>query len=248
MKTVLVGIGCVVVVSWIYLLSGAGMPTMEMGGGKMMLMPPPSWSIGYAAVIFAMWSIMMVAMMIPSAAPTILRLASRAEEHASRMSGVVTAAFFTAGYLIVWTGFSAVATTAQWGFDSAHLLSNSMTIRSEAAAGLIVIAVGLYQLSAVKKSCLRRCCSSVNLLADDQVRSPSAAVRAGVAYGISCLGCCWALMCLLFVVGVMNLLWIAAIAICVLAEKTLASGLGIARVTAVGLIGWGTVALAIAIR
>jgi predicted metal-binding membrane protein len=240
MKAVLVGVACVVAASWIYLLAGAGMPAMDMGGGKVMLMPPPSWSIGYAAVTFAMWSIMMVAMMLPTAAPTIIRIAGRAD-------GVSSAAFFAAGYLIVWIAFSAAATMAQWAFDSAHLLSDAMAIRSEVAAGLIVVAAGLYQLSRVKRTCLRRCCSSNNLLANVQTQSSSAAARAGVTYGISCLGCCWALMCLLFVAGVMNIFWIAAITICVFAEKTLPSGLLIARVTAVGLIGWGSVALAVAV-
>jgi predicted metal-binding membrane protein len=241
MKTVLAAIACIVAVSWIYLLAGAGMPQMDMGGGKVMLMPPPSWSIGYAAVIFAMWTIMMVAMMLPSAASTILRVANRAH-------GLSIAALFTCGYLIVWTGFSAVATMAQWGFDSAHLLSDSMAIRSEVAAGLVVVAAGLYQLSPLKRNCLQRCCASRNVLADDQNRSAAAALHAGLAYGISCLGCCWALMCLLFVVGVMNILWIAAIAVLVLAEKTLPWGLRIARVAAVGLIGWGSVTLAVVIR
>jgi predicted metal-binding membrane protein len=183
---------------------------------------------------------MMVAMMIPSAAPVIVRVASRAQ-------GFSTAALFTLGYLIVWTIFSAVATTAQWAFDSAHVLSDAMAIRSEVTAGLIVVAAGLYQLSPLKRNCLRRCCSSKSLLGDDQKRSPSAAVRAGLTYGVSCLGCCWALMCLLFVVGVMNILWIAAIAVLVLAEKTLPWGLRLARIAAVGLIGWGSVTLAIAV-
>ena len=110
-----------------------------------------------------------------------------------------------------------------------------------------MIAAGFYQLSPVKRSCLRRCCSSKNLLGDDQIRSPSVAVRAGLNYGVSCLGCCWALMCLLFVVGVMNILWIAVIAVWVLAEKSLPWGLRIARVTAIGLIGWGSVVLASAV-
>src|SRR5580704_7409871 len=107
MKPALAVLACIVAVSWIYLLAGAGMPTMDMGGGKVMLMTPPSWSIGCAAVTFAMWSIMMVAMMTPSATPSILRIASSAE-------GIATPAFFTIGYLIVWLGFSAVATAAQW--------------------------------------------------------------------------------------------------------------------------------------
>ena len=164
MKTVLAALAGIVAVSWIYLLAGAGMPTMDMGGGKVMLMPPPSWSVGYAAIIFVMWTIMMVAMMIPSAAPTILRVANRAH-------GLTIAAFFTSGYLIVWTGFSALATVAQWAFDSAHVLSDSMAIRSEVAAGLIVVAAGLYQLSPVKRNCLRRCCSSKNLFGDDRTTS-----------------------------------------------------------------------------
>jgi predicted metal-binding membrane protein len=247
MKPVLAGIACIVAASWIYLLSGAGMPTMDIGGGNVMLMPPPSWSVGYAAVIFAMWSIMMVAMMLPTAAPVILRLAGSAEKQPTRVSGISAATCFIGGYLLVWIGFSAAATMAQWAFDSAHLLSDSMAIRSEVAAGLIVVAAGLYQLSPVKRTCLRRCCSSNNLLANEQTQSPSAAARAGVTYGISCLGCCWALMCLLFVVGVMNIFWIGAIAVLVLAEKTLPWGLRLARIAAVGLIGWGSVALATAV-
>ena len=241
MKPVLAALACIVAVSWVYLLSGAGMPTMDMGGGKVMLMPPPSWSVGYAAITFAMWSIMMVAMMIPSAAPVIVRVASGAQ-------GFSTAALFMMGYLIVWTIFSAVATTAQWAFDCTHVLSDAMAIRSEVAAGLIVLAASLYQLSPLKRNCLRRCCSSKNLIDDDKKRSPSAALRAGLSYGVSCLGCCWALMCLLFVVGVMNLYWIAAITIWVLAEKPLPWGLRIARVTAIALMGWGSVAIAIGVR
>jgi predicted metal-binding membrane protein len=240
MKPVLAALACIVAVSWIYILSGAGMPTMDMGGGKVMLMLPPSWSIGYAAITFAMWSIMMIAMMLPSAAQVILRVASGAQ-------GFSNAALFTVGYLIVWTIFSAVATTAQWAFDSTRVLSDAMAIRSEVAAGLIVVAAGLYQLTPLKRNCLRRCCSSKSLLGDDQNRSPSA-VRAGLSYGVSCLGCCWALMCLLFVVGVMNIFWIAAIAVLVLAEKTLPWGLRLARIAAVGLIGWGSIALAIGVR
>jgi predicted metal-binding membrane protein len=240
MKPALAGIACIIAVSWIYLLAGAGMPTMDMGAGKVMLMPPPSWSVGYATITFAMWSIMMIAMMIPSAAPVIVRVASGAQ-------GFSTAALFTLGYLIVWTIFSAVATTAQWAFDSAHVLSDAMALRSEVLAGLVIVAAGVYQLSPLKRNCLRRCCSSKSHLGDDQNRRPSAALQAGLTYGVSCLGCCWALMCLLFVVGVMNIFWIGAIAVLVLAEKTLPWRLRIARVTAVGLIGWGSVSIALSV-
>jgi len=245
MKGVLVGIVGIVAISWLYLLSGAGMSMekMDMGGGKTMLMPP-TWSIGYAALTFAMWTIMMVAMMLPTAASTVLRVANLAKEHPEPPSGVSTATLFTLGYLVIWTVFSAIATTTQWALDSAHLLSDAMTIRSEATASLFVVAAGLYQLSSMKLNCLRRCCASKDT--HEQRHSPWGVIRDGMTYGISCLGCCWGLMCLLFVGGVMNMIWIAAITLWVLSEKTLPWGLRIARIGAVGLIGWGSIALAIA--
>src|SRR5262249_1122026 len=123
MKRVVCGIVCSVAIAWIYLLSGAGMTMekMDMGGGKTMLMAP-SWSAGCTAVIFAMWTVMMVAMMLPSAAPVIVRLARAAEKHPAPMNGIWTAVFFTIGYLMVWIGFSAAATLTQWALDSAHML------------------------------------------------------------------------------------------------------------------------------
>ena len=242
MKTVtLAGIALIVGLAWLYLFSGAGMPKMDMGNGKVMLMPPPIWNVHYAALMFAMWTIMMVAMMIPSAAPVIVWDADRPEE-------IVPAAFFTVGYVIVWTAFSAVATFAQYLFDSAHLLSDAMAIRNEAAAGAIIIAIGLYQLSGTKRNCLTRCCSALKTCAEEAGTGSMASIQRGVRYGISCLGCCWLMMCLLFVVGVMNVAWIAVITVWVLAEKTLPWGLSIARVTAVGLVGWGSVALVFALR
>lgn len=239
--TTLAAIALIAGLSWLYLFSGAGMPKMDMGGGKAMLMPPPSWNVHYATLMFAMWTIMMIAMMLPSAAPVIIRVADRYNE-------IAPAAFFTLGYLIVWTGFSAVATCAQYLFDSAHLLSDAMAIRNGAAAAVIVFGAGLYQVSSVKRNCLARCCASINSLTVEPKRRSLAAVPTGIRYGISCLGCCWPLICLLFVVGVMNIVWIAAIAIWVLAEKTLPWGVSIARVGAVGLVGWGSVALAMALR
>ena len=222
MKTVVAALACIVACLWIDLLAGAGMPKMDMGGGNVMLMPPPSWTVGYAAIIFAMWTIMMVAMMLPSAATTILRVANRAH-------GLSIAAFFTAGYLIVWTGFSAVATMAQWAFDPAHVLSDSMALRSGVAAGLIVIAAGLYQLSpretklpapllliekiysatieqkqpSVGRAALPASMSRIKKAGTRPAHNhKSTVMRQGICYGFSpCLGCCWAMMCLLVVVG-----------------------------------------------
>src|SRR5260370_39969406 len=137
-----------------------------------------------------MGMVVMIGMVLTSGAVTILGIARRGE-------GGSTGASFTLGYLFVWAGFSAVATMVQWAFDSAHVLSEMMAIRSVVAAGLIIVAVGIYQLSETKRSCLRRCCSSKSLIADDQSLRASAAIPAGLTYGISSLGCCWALIFLL---------------------------------------------------
>ena len=245
---VLFGLVCVVAIAWIYLLAGAGveMEQMGMGGGKMMLMSP-AWRPSYAALVFAMWAIMMVAMMLPSAAPAILKAVSLAHERPEGVGGIPTALFFAAGYLMVWTGFSFAATLLQWALDSAHLLSETMAIRSRVVAGVLVILVGLYQLTPLKQTFLRRCRSSVRCLAEDQHQSAWAIVRQGMQHGVSCLGCCSGLMCLSFVGGLMNTLWMAVVALWVLAEKTLPWGSCTARLTGAVLVAWGSVSLAIAV-
>jgi len=128
---VLFGLVCVVAIAWIYLLAGVGveMEQMGMGGGKMMLMSP-TWRPSYAALVFAMWAIMMVAMMLPSAAPAILKAVSLAHKRPEGVGGISTALFFAAGYLIVWTGFNFAATLLQWAPDSAHLLPNRSSWRT----------------------------------------------------------------------------------------------------------------------
>lgn len=210
-----IAIAGVVVLAWAWLLAGAsvGMEEMDMGGGNMMLMRP-EWTLGYAALVFLMWVAMMVAMMLPGAAPAIL--------------GAASPLSFAAGYLAVWSGFSVAATLAQFALDRSNLLSEAMALGSGVAAGLVILAVGLYQLTPWKRSCLRRC----------------KAARDGLRYGASCLGCCWAPMTLLFVAGLMNLLWVAAIALWVSAEKLLPQGERVARLAGAGLMVWGGVLFA----
>jgi len=246
-RKVLFGLVCVVAIGWIYLLAGAGvgMDQVHMGGGEMTLMRP-AWTPGHAALVFVMWAIMMVAIMLPSAAPTILQVAGLAHRRPGRARGVPRALFFTAGYLMVWTGFSFAATLLQWALDSAHLLSETMAIRSGVFAGLLVIAVALYQLTPLKQTSLRRCRASVGCLAEDQRGDVRGIVWQGMRYGVSCLGCCSGLMCLAFVGGLMNVAWMVIIALWVLAEKTLPWGSRMARLTAAGLVAWGSISLAIA--
>jgi predicted metal-binding membrane protein len=239
---VLSSLACVIAIAWVYLLLGAGieMDEMDMGGGQIMLMVPP-WTPGYAALIFVMWSIMMMAMMLPSAAPTILLVSALARNHS--ITSVPTAGLFTLGYMLVWVGFSLAATLLQWGLDSAGVLSEAMAARSAAVAGCVLIAAGIYQWTHLKQACLRHCRSPLAFLLHHWRKGVWGAVTNGVRHGFFCLGCCWMLMVLLFVGGLMNLLWIGALALLVLIEKTLPWGGRTSRVTGVALVAWGTVTL-----
>jgi predicted metal-binding membrane protein len=244
---VLVGLAALIATSWIYLLLGAGieMDKMDMGGGAIMLMAP-AWTVGHAALVLLMWAVMMTAMMLPGAAPAILRVVGLAHEQADRTGGVAAALRFTAGYLMIWIAFSIAATLLQWGLDSAGLLSETMAIGGPAVAAALVAAVGLYQLTPLKQACLRHCRACADCLPGNATESAGGMVERGLRYGISCLGCCGALMGLLFVGGVMNVVWMVAIAIGVLAEKLLPRGAGAARLAGAGLIAWGGIALAVA--
>ena len=147
---------------------------------------------------------------------------------------------------MVWTGFSFAATFLQWILDSRNLLSETMAIRDGVIAALLVLAVGLFQLTPLKRTCLRRCRSPMRSLSEDQLRSVGAIWRLGLRDGVSCLGCCWALMCLLFVGGLMNSFWMVAIAFWVFAEKILPWGDRASFLGAAGLVAWGGASLAIA--
>jgi len=238
---VIFGLVFTVALAWIYTLADAGMQRMDMGGGEMPMRL--EWTAAYATLVFTMWAVMMVAMMLPGAAPTILRVARLAHQRSEGIEGIPAALAFTAGYLSIWMGFSFAATLAQWTLDSADLLLDTMALRSGVATGALVIGIGLYQLSPLKRSCLARCSALSGRVAADQHLSARAIAWLGMRYGMSCLGCCWVLMLLLFVGGLMNVLWIAAIALLVIAEKNLPWGSRIALLAGAGLIAWGGVSL-----
>ena len=236
---VLGGLLTVAASAWIYLLLGAGieMQMMDMGGGQMMAMSP-EWTLGYGTLIFAMWAVMMVAMMLPSAAPAVLLVTAL-----DRQSGVTGAwgrsALFASGYLLVWFGFSLAATLLQAALAGLGLLSETMAASNRALAGGVLVAAGLYQWTPLKNACLAHCRSPIEFLVRHWRNGSSGAVVAGVRHGLFCLGCCWMLMALLFVGGLMNLASIAAIAVLVLIEKTLPWGGRISLITGLVLIGWG---------
>jgi predicted metal-binding membrane protein len=244
-------IGClafVVLLAWTYLLLGAdvGPEMMDMGAGQMMAMPP-EWSLAYGLVIFAMWAVMMLAMMLPSAAPVTLLVASVARKRATADDAVhVSTALFVLGYLSVWLAFAAAATTMQWALDEVGLLSETMAFGNIVLAGSVLVAAGIYQWTPLKEACLRHCRSPLDFILFHWRDDALGAVASGIRHGFFCLGCCWMLMALLFVGGIMNFAWIAGIALLVLIEKTLPWGRRVSQLTGAVLVVWGAVTLAMA--
>ncbi len=241
--------------SW-YTIAGIGMnmSAVEMTRmarpiGEPMQMPVDRpWSLPYALLIFLMWWVMMIAMMTPSAAPVVLLFLALKRVGADKANAARLSLLFLAGYLIAWGGFSLLATLAQWGLEQVGLSDGPMmTVRSKAFAGFVLIAAGLYQLSSLKSACLRHCQSPARFLAEHNRPGASGAFSMGVIHGTFCLGCCWALMLLLFVGGIMNLYWIVAIAIYVALEKLLPRARWLIPATGIGLIATGAWVLASAI-
>jgi predicted metal-binding membrane protein len=245
---VLGSLALVVALAWLWLWLGAGidMEEMDMGGGQMMLMLP-EWSVSYGLVVFAMWAVMMVAMMLPSAAPVTLLVANIARNRAASGGGAgAGTVFFVIGYLAVWTAFAAFATLLQWGLDEAGLMSDTMALANRIAAGVVLIVAGIYQWTPLKEACLRHCRSPLQFLLFHWREGRLGALTSGIGHGAYCLGCCWMLMALLFVGGIMNLAWIAAIALLVLIEKTVPRGAWLGRAIGALLIVGGAATLAMA--
>ncbi len=212
----------------------AGMAGMrDMPGMTMSGTAAPSG--GRFAIAAAMWLAMMVAMMLPSAAPMIL-LYARASTYGTEPARPHTASFL-GGYLAVWGAFALLAAALQAALEGAGLVgAETMALHSREASGAILLAVGLYQLSPVKNACLRQCRGPAAFLARHYRPRPVGALRMGLIHGAYCIGCCWLLMALLFVGGVMNLAWIAFLTLLVAAEKLLPHGGRIALASGVACI------------
>lgn len=240
--------------AWIFVLTGAGMDGfmsagrdgsgMAMSG---MTMPAASWSATYFLAMLIMWTVMMMAMMLPGAAPMMLLFATLERKQRERSTPYVPTSLFTLGYAVVWLGFSALATTAQWELGRLALLSSALAVTNAVLAGFVLLAAGAYQLSSLKETCLRNCRSPLDFLTRHWRGGRRGAVVMGLVHGLYCLGCCWMLMMLLFVGGIMNFLWVAGIAVYVLLEKTLPAGRWMGSAAGILLIGWGGVALALAL-
>jgi predicted metal-binding membrane protein len=249
---VIAGLVAVVAISWIWILLGAG---MGMNAGAMsggpgisdmagMVMKPAIWGVGYAGLMFAMWWVMMAAMMLPSAAPMLLLFARMNRVGKAGDRPYVPTGIFAAGYLAAWGGFSALATLLQWAFERFGLLSPMMTTTSYWLGGAILIAAGLWQLTPIKGICLRHCRSPISFLVQGWRPGWFGAFRMGLEHGTYCLGCCWFLMGLLFFGGVMNLFWIAGLAVFVLLEKTIPLGHWVGRIAGIAFVAWGAALIA----
>ncbi len=219
---VAIGTAAVVALAWAYLAAGAGMDTEMMA--DMPDMAPMPWTPLYAVLLFVMWWVMMIAMMAPSAAPTVLLYATVKRKQETASPAAIDSWIFLAGYLVTWAGFSLAAALVQGAFERFGLLSMAMASTSAMLGGGVLIAAGLYQFTPLKQACLRYCENPLLFLSRHWRPGTRGAFRMGLRHGSYCVGCCWFLMILLFVGGVMNLFWIIAIALYVAAEKLLPFG------------------------
>jgi predicted metal-binding membrane protein len=228
----------VVVLAWAYLLLGAGMGMHEMS------MPMPGhhamWTPGYAAVVLAMWAVMMAAMMLPGAAPVLLLFAAVVRNREPG-AAATKAWLLAAGYVLVWAVFSVGATALQRLLARLLVLTPMMEPVTPVVGAVLLTVAGLYQLTPLKRVCLRTCRSPLTFLTQHWRAGRAGALRMGIDQGIHCLGCCWALMLLLFAGGVMNLIVILALTVWVLVEKLAPFGEQTARAAGIALLalaGW----------
>ena len=269
----LAGLAALCMLAWLYIIAGAGlgmsawetttltlfphlqahdtmpsMPGMDSAMDMRATSPTrPAWGLAHWALMIAMWWIMMIAMMTPNAAPAIL-LYARVHRHAlargQAQDKLALTGVFASGYLLIWLGFAAAAATLHWVLEGTGLVSAMMmSSQSRWLSGAVLIAAGLYQLSPLKNVCLAHCRTPASFLSRQWRPHGLGALRLGAMHGAYCIGCCWMLMALLFVGGVMNLVWIAALAILVLIEKVLPPGPWVGRSAGLVLIAWGIATL-----
>lgn len=185
------------------------------------------WGLRDLALVFAMWVAMSAGMMLPTAVPMILSYVDSGQ-------GAARTIVLSLGYLAVWIAFSLLATLAQWGLTSALVMTPAMASASGVFAGSIFLMAGAYQFTPLKSACLAQCRNAFPLAG----ARPQGPLASGVYQGLICLGCCWALMALMFAVGAMNIVWMAALG-AVMATEKLAQGPWLTRLIGIGLLAIG---------
>ena len=248
---VIAALGVIVALAWSYVISLANdmdMGGMDMTGFRMIpagmgIMLPANvpWRAIEFGYVFAMWAVMMVGMMAPSAAPMILMYARVGRHGKAEGKPFAATGWFATGYFLAWTGFSLTATLVQWVFERSALLDYRMSTTSNMLGGIVLIAAGVYQWTPLKDVCLAQCQTPFQfLMRHGGFRSDlRGCLLLGLRHGGYCVGCCWVLMALLFVGGVMNVLWIALLALLVLLEKLSPIGRWFARAAGVASVSAG---------
>jgi predicted metal-binding membrane protein len=232
---VIVGLAAVIACAWAYLIPASLDMYGRMDGAAAWMMEA-AWDTRYTRLIFFMWAAMMVAMMLPSALPTTLIFYRAIRNDPTVGSPSRRILTFATGYILVWLGFSLAATLLQRSLAEAALLSPMMVSASPWLGGAILIIAGVYQWTPLKYTCLRHCRSPLAFFMEHWQPGMPGALRLGLRHGIYCVGCCWALMLLLFVGGVMSLLWIAAISVFILIEKLAPYGVQGGRLSGIALV------------
>lgn len=243
-------LGVTAVIAWAYLLhrarsmdGGMGMDMSAMQHMENMAMPTmQGWTGVDLLLLFAMWAVMMVAMMAPAATPMVLLMAHLSRQRESE-APVPRALLFAAAYFLVWTGFSLVAALVQWRLHQALLLSAAMKA-TPLVGGVLLILAGVFQWTPLKRKCLVHCRSPLAFLMRFWREGPAGALAMGLRHGVYCVGCCWLLMALLFVIGVMNLVWVAALTAFILVERLVIKGDLVGRIAGVALVMAGVLLMA----
>jgi predicted metal-binding membrane protein len=241
---VALALAVVISLSWVYILAGAGMGMdgFEMTRHTLMnmdMMQPAVWTPAYIILMFFMWWLMMLAMMLPSATPVILLASALNRRAQPNQNPFGPAAAFAAGYMLAWAAFSVIAVAVQWLLQKGGVLSGMLYLTTPQISSVLLIVAGVWQFTPWKQSCLRHCRGPVEFLTRHRRKGSYGAVVMGAHHGLYCLGCCWFLMALLFVGGVMNLFWIAGLAIYVWVEKVTVAGARFSRIMGAVLIVWG---------
>ena len=244
-------LGVIAALAWAYTLwlaADMNMDGMNMSGVRMVpagigMMAPAAapWSAVEFALVFVMWSVMMVGMMAPAAAPMILMYARVGRQGKIEGKPYAATGWFATGYFLAWSGFSLVATLVQWVLDRKALLDARMASANTLLGAVVLVAAGIYQWTPIKDVCLAQCQTPVRfLMTHGGFRSNvPGCLHLGFLHGAYCVGCCWVLMALLFVVGAMNVLWIALLSLLVLLEKLTTWGRLVARIAGVVCIAAG---------
>ena len=234
------GLAGLAVIGWAYIVYMAW--AMNHMGLVDMWMPPVAsepWAYTDFIWLFVMWVVVMTAMMVPSVVPMVMVFTAVNRTKAQKAQSYVPTFVFVSGYLVAWSGFSLLVSVAQWPLHTAGVLNPMMDSYNYTFSGIVLILAGVYQWTPLKEACLNLCRSPLGFLMVHWREGKSGALNMGIRHGLFCIGCCWALMLVLFAVGVMNMLWVLLIAMFVLLEKILPAPRLMRGLSGLGLILWG---------